>query len=246
LHWLRRLLEYLATYLGLFYLGLFLTGVTTYLLVAKPFVSPQRLRVRGQAGISRTFRWYLNCMCAVGWIQIDKEALDSLKNEGALIVAPNHPSMIDAVLMLASMPRGICLMKPSLLDHWFLSHGSQAAGYLADGSALGLVRMSIAAFERGEQLLIFPEGTRTVTPPINPLARTYALIAKQSKVPVQIVYISVNSAFLGKHWPMWRAPSLPVRYKITLGERFLPEGSVADILVKTEEQFTKHFGKTQA
>ena len=48
------------------------------------------------------------------------------------------------------------------------------------------LRFGAIAAERGVQLLVFPEGTRTREPPINAFRGGFALMAKRSGAAVQI------------------------------------------------------------
>ena len=70
------------------------------------------------------------------------------------------------------------------------------------------------------QLLIFPEGTRTSTHPVNSFKPGITLIAKLAQVPIQTVLIRSESPFLRKGWPLLRAPTQMVRIRVTLGQRF--------------------------
>ena len=69
-------------------------------------------------------------------------------------------------------------------------------------------------------LLLFPEGTRTLSDTVNPFKGGFSLIAQKSGAPIQPVFIEANTNFLGKKWPLWKKPSFPLVYRTTLGERF--------------------------
>ena len=61
-------------------------------------------------------------------MQIDSSALDALRDEpGGLIVAANHPTMLDALLVVARLPRGVCVMKAELMRNVFLGGGARLA-----------------------------------------------------------------------------------------------------------------------
>ena len=69
---------------------------------------------------------------------------------------------------------------------------------------------------------MFPEGTRTVTRPLNRFRPGITLIAKLAQAPIQTVFIETDSPYLGKGWPIWRAPPLPIVFRVRLGQRFAP------------------------
>ena len=86
-------------------------------------------------------------------------------------------------------------------------------------------------------MLLFPEGTRTVQAPINPLKASVGLIAKHANVPVQTLIIEQSSAFLSKGWPLFRSPSLPITYRMRLGRRFPPPDDVRVFTAELEQYF---------
>jgi 1-acyl-sn-glycerol-3-phosphate acyltransferase len=94
------------------------------------------------------------------------------------------------------------------------------AGYVRNDSTAMLMRESTVALREGAQLLIFPEGTRTVQQPVNEFKGGFALVAKKARVPVQTVFIEASSPFLGKHWSFFDKPEFPLRYTARLGKRF--------------------------
>jgi 1-acyl-sn-glycerol-3-phosphate acyltransferase len=147
----------------------------------------------------------------------DVAALRALR--GA-VIAPNHPCLLDATLFLARLPRLTCLMKRSILDNPFMGASSRLSGYLRNDHGADFIRQGRDALRAGENLLIFPEGTRTVQAPVNPLKKGFALIATLAEAPVQTVFIGMPVLFLGKRWPLWRIPILPVRITVRLGPQF--------------------------
>ena len=89
----------------------------------------------------------------------------------------------------------------------------------------------------GSHLLLFPEGTRTVHDPINPLKGSIALIAHHAQVPVQTVLIETDSKYLSKGWPLFRKPPLPIHYRVRLGRRFEPSQHTHEFMTELEKYF---------
>jgi 1-acyl-sn-glycerol-3-phosphate acyltransferase len=174
----------------------------------------------GQRVVQGAFRTFLGYLYITGLVKCDLTALDALKGERGLILAPNHPSMLDAVLVISRLPRVTCIMKAALWDNIVLGGGSRLAGYVRNDSQPNMVRASVQALQDGGQVLIFPEGTRTVATPVNDFKGAIALIAKKSQAPVQTIFIESNTEFLGKHWPTLKMPTFPLRYTVRLGKRF--------------------------
>jgi 1-acyl-sn-glycerol-3-phosphate acyltransferase len=187
---------------------------------------PRRLSAPfGRFMITQGFRALLGLMRLTGLARFDLAALDALRDEPGLVIAPNHPTLIDAVLVASRLPRVVCITKASLWQNPALGAGSRLAGYIRNDSPHRLVRRAAEAISGGCQLLIFPEGTRTVTPPLGPFKPGFALMARQADAPVQTVLLETNSPYLRKGWPVWRRPDFPLVYRARLGRRFMVESS---------------------
>ncbi|MGK2952186.1 MAG: 1-acyl-sn-glycerol-3-phosphate acyltransferase, partial [Thiobacillus sp.] len=87
--WLHRLHEYAALWFGLGLLG---TTTLTWSLLAVPLshVLPKRwAEPHGRWAITTVFRIDLAALALIGACRFDLSALDVLRDEGPLIVAPN-------------------------------------------------------------------------------------------------------------------------------------------------------------
>jgi len=63
---------------------------------------------------------------------------------------------------------------------------------------------------------------------------------------VQTLLIETDSPFLGKGWPLWLRPALPITYRVRLGRRFEPPHDVAAFVAELERYFRQelHGGLT--
>src|SRR5271154_3720922 len=219
--------EYFALYSSLTLLGLI---CLTWSVFALPlyFVLPRRLGTAvGRRGIMIGFRLYAWSLSATRAYRLDLSALDALRDGPPVVLAPNHPCLIDALLILTRHPNIVCVMKAELMRNIFLGSGSRLARYVANESSRHMVKESVAHLKEGSVLLLFPEGTRTQTNPINPLVGSVGIIAKHANVPVQTLIIETDSPFLSKGWPLFKRPDLPIVYRVRLGKRFEPGRDVA-------------------
>jgi 1-acyl-sn-glycerol-3-phosphate acyltransferase len=216
LAWL--LLQSLLVGLGLMSLGWNLIAIG--LLPLLPLLPRDRACDFGRAVISRGYAGFWRAARASGLLQMDARALDALAHEPGLIVVANHPSMLDALMLVARLPRSACVMKASLARNPFLGAGARLAGYIRNDSTFGMVRLAVADLQRGGQLVLFPEGTRTTRAPVNPFNSAVGVIARRAHAPVQAVFIDTDSPYLGKGWPLWRLPPLPIVFTVRLGRRF--------------------------
>lgn len=193
----------------------------------------------------RLGRWVIASVYAKFWLlarhtgmlRIESQALDALRDEAGLIVVANHPSMLDALLLVARLPRSACVMKASLMGNPLLGPGARLARYIRNDSARGMIRLAVQDLRDGGQLVLFPEGTRTTQAPINAFRPGFTLIAKLAQVPIQTVFIDTDSPYLGKGWPIWRLPPLPIVFHLRLGDRFVPTADADALLREIEHYF---------
>ncbi|MBN9461973.1 MAG: 1-acyl-sn-glycerol-3-phosphate acyltransferase [Burkholderiales bacterium] len=241
-HLLRAAGGCLALYAGLLLLGAMLLAATAACVpIVLPMTRAARRRVT-RAMAAGTFRGYLAVLEAVGMLEVDLGEIEPLRDAGPLVVAPNHPSLLDAVLMISRMPRATCIMKAGLQDNLFLGAGARLAGYIRNDTPRAMVRHAVESLRAGDPLLVFPEGTRTVREPVNALGGAFALIARKAGVPIQLVFIETDSPFLRKGWPLWRRPSFPLRYRVRLGPRIDACGPTEEILTRAFAAFERGLG----
>jgi 1-acyl-sn-glycerol-3-phosphate acyltransferase len=193
--------------------------------VLHPVLPPRRGQAIGRAAIAHLYRLFWSIAAATGMLRLEAEVLDALRDEPGLIVVANHPSMLDALMLVARLLRNI-----------FLGAGARLARYVSNESPLSMVRQAVDALKQGGQLVMFPEGTRTTQQPLNPFMPGVTLIAKLAKAPIQTVFIDTESPYLGKGWPLWKLPPLPIVFTVRLGQRFAPAKD-ADALLKELEQY---------
>jgi 1-acyl-sn-glycerol-3-phosphate acyltransferase len=214
--------EYAVFYFALFVLAILCLGWQPCASLLRVVLSPGAARRTGRAAIRHVWHAYFGMLRALGACRFDLAELDALRDQPAMILAPNHPCLLDALLIASRVPDLCCVMKADLARNVFLGSGARLADYIANDAPLAMIRTAVADLQRGHPLLLFPEGTRTETASINALKGGIASIAIRAQVPVQTLIIETDSAFLGKGWKLFRKPELPVTYRVRLGQRFAP------------------------
>jgi 1-acyl-sn-glycerol-3-phosphate acyltransferase len=109
-----------------------------------------------------------------------------------------------------------------------------------------MVRESVAALREGHLVVLFPEGSRTSTPPVDAFKPGITLIAKMAQVPIQTILIDSESPYLRKGWPLLRAPPQVVRIRVRLGQRFQASDDRRGALRQIEAYFARELGAGQA
>ncbi len=218
----------LATF-GIVFLGWNLSATLLY------WVLPRRLSAPfGRLMIMGGFRSLLALMRVTGLARFDLSALDALRHETGLVIAPNHPTLLDALLVTSRLPRIVCITKASLWDNPLLGAGARLAGYIRNDQPHRLVRSAARAVRDGSQLLIFPEGTRTTAAPVGSFKAGFALMAREAGQPVQTVFLDATSPYLRKGWRLTRRPDFPLIYRARLGRRFTVDGPAETVCQQLE------------
>jgi len=219
--------ETLAMGLGLGFLALLCLVWLPFALILH-LVLPRRWgRPLGRTAIALGFRVYLRFLSLFCACRFDLAALDGLRREAPLIVVANHPSLLDAVMILSRFPDMVCIMKAALMKNPLLGAAARLARYIPNDTPLEMILGACDELRAGAKLLIFPEGTRTRNFPLGPCSAGAGLIAGRAGAPVQALLIEFSSPYLGKAWPLWRRPQLPLRFAVRLGRRFPPPPDAA-------------------
>jgi 1-acyl-sn-glycerol-3-phosphate acyltransferase len=220
--------------------GLLYTVVGPVLYVLLPRPAGAAL---GQRVMTALFRFYVGLLHLLGLARCDLAALDALRAGPPLVIAPNHPTYLDAMLLVSRLPRAACVMKSEILRNPFLGGGARLAGYIPGDAPRDMIRAGVAALHAGQHVIFFPEGTRTVQDPVNAFKTGFAPIARLAGVPVQTVIIETDTRYARKGWPLLRMPEFPLVYRVRLGKRFAPRADSAALVAEVEGYFRAELGR---
>lgn len=163
------------------------------------------------------FLGFVGLMNLLGVLRYEVIGRERLERRGLLILA-NHPTLIDTVFLLAFARHAVCVVKGGLWNNPFTRGPIRAAGYLNNDMGVGLLDACIAALEDGDNLIIFPEGTRTPADGAVQLKRGAANVAVRGVRDVTPVVISCEPATLSKGEKWWRVPPCRVQFRIEVRE----------------------------
>lgn len=232
-------------YLGFLILGMICLGVSLLALPMRAML-PRMLSTRlGRKLVAALARLYLRVLVLIGACRFDLAALDALQDAPAMIIAPNHPSLLDAVMILSRLPGMTCIVKADIANSVLFGAVAGLIGYIRNTRLRAMVQLAVADLHNGSHVLLFPEGTRTTRFPVGRLQGTTGLIAKKAGVPVQTVFIETDSGFLGKGWSLLWTPQMPVTYRIRLGKRFDPPRHTAHFVNELELYFQSELARGQ-
>lgn len=245
-HRLQHARNFLILLFGLLLLGCVMVVGSTGLLLYSAFLRRDQRKQNARNAITRTFRMYFGVLQSLHILHLDLSDLDSLLNDRGVILASNHPSLLDALLINSRLSNVVCIMKEQVLKNVLFGHGARMAGYIPNKSIRDIVNVAGEELKIGSQLLLFPEGTRTRTATVNKLQATVAVIAKRTGADVQTILIESDSGFLGKGWPLYRVPSFPVHFRVRVGRRFSPTDNVKQLVADMQGYFEQELANSHS
>lgn len=177
--------------------------------------SPLRRQQLARHSLTLSFRFFIRVLCLLRIIEVHTEGLARLKSLKGHILVANHPSLIDYVILTACLDNLNCVVKEELSHNFFCKGVIKAAGYLIN--AASVLDKSRVSLERGENLLIFPEGTRTSRSKPFKLHRGAAALAVHLQRPLTVITIALSEEFLSKEKRWYALPEHCPRYVLSAG-----------------------------
>jgi len=192
--------------------------------------SPKTKYHRAQAVIHYTFRFFLWQMAFLGIMKMEVQGIENLQIDRPKLILANHPTLLDVVLLIALIKHTNCVVKKTLFRDPFLGGVVKAAGYINNIGTEAIVDDCVAALKSGDNLIIFPEGTRTVPDKELIFQRGAAHIAARSGVDVVPVTITCDPATLSKAHKWYHIPPRPFRLRAEVGDPL----DITDIVMTDE------------
>ena len=90
----------------------------------------------GRFAIKMGFKIYLTILSWFCACHIDVSELKSIANHKKQIIIANHPSLLDAVLLLSIFGNSTCVMKDKLMNNFLLGSAARLAGFIPNTSSV--------------------------------------------------------------------------------------------------------------
>jgi 1-acyl-sn-glycerol-3-phosphate acyltransferase len=177
----------------------------------------ERRRTVARYVIRHTFRAFVGLMAGLGVLSYEIHGQNRLRGGGLLILA-NHPTLIDVVFLMSFVERADCIVKSALARNPFTRGPVQAAGFVFNDSGADLIDDCIHSVKAGNNLIIFPEGTRTPASGQLVLQRGAARVAIHGQVDITPVRITCSPMTLGKGEKWYRVPPRRAHFRIEVGD----------------------------
>ena len=150
--------------------------------------SEQKFKVLARKFNYCYFKLFVRVMIFIHCIHVNIENRETLTNARSKVVIANHPSLLDVVILISLIPNANCIVKGALIQNKFISLIIRDL-YIPNTLPFEeqMERAKKSMIEDGNNLIIFPEGTRSK--PGEPWffkkgAARFALFAGADVVPI--------------------------------------------------------------
>ena len=137
---------------------------------------------------------------------------ENVPSDGPVLIASNHQSHLDPVLVGIACPRQLRFLARHTLFFWPLAWLIRSLGAVPidRASGRGGIKATLKLLKEGAPVLVFPEGTRTPDGALQPLHAGFCALARRSGATI------VPAALDGAYAAMPRGSRLPRPRPITL------------------------------
>ncbi len=164
---------------------------------------------------SAIMRWWGRGFIRLGRWKVRVEGLEHLP-EGGAILASNHQSLVDIPLFITALPREVRFLAKRELGRIpvFGSAMARAGNLFVDREdprdAVHLVRRATDRMERGQMVVVFPEGTRSRNGAIGEFKPGAFYLARKTGFPLLPVLIEGGHKALPRGSLLFRPSALSV------------------------------------
>lgn len=195
-----------------------LVGLGLNLVCAVLLVLPRTQRL--QRGVRRVIRslfdFWVRWFHFSGVLKIRWNGFPEELPDGTVYIA-NHPSLLDATILLARLPDAFCIFKPALMRNPCIAPAAIMGGYVSGGRYVDTIREAAEKVSEGLSLLVFPEGQRTNPgTTLGSFRPAFALVATRANAPIHTFVIRSSAGMVTRGRPWWMPPPvLPATLEIT-------------------------------
>ena len=156
-----------------------------------------------RAYVSHTFRVFLNNLDIFKTSHLIVEDKQAFRDIHSKVIIANHPSLLDFVYIMSLVPNSTCIVRGGL-THTPL-RGVIKQAYITNTTDFNDVLVECKKLtDKGCNVIVFPEGTRSPRIGQNNYKKGAARIALYCGCDVQPMFIGGSDKYgLGKHDPLW-------------------------------------------
>lgn len=136
---------------------------------------------------------------------------------GPFVMIANHPTLVDVTAIMAVHPRICCVAKTELFKSVLVGRLLRYSGHIEGGNVGSLegasvMQQALMRLERGQSVLIFPEGTRSPAYGLNRFKPGVFEISLRAGVSIVPILITCEPPTLMKGLPWYALPKRTAEY----------------------------------
>ena len=191
-----------------------------YLPLISFFIKDEEKRIKkAQFAIYVTFKMFIGMLSLLGIFRFRFEGIEKLKEDRGCIFIANHPTLIDYVSIVSHLPQCDNMVKKELWENPYYGHVVNSAGYIPNIDAEQTLERLKEIFSEGRNLLMFPEGTRTVPGVPIKLQRGAAQLAIRTDAQIRMIHIDCTPVTLTKGSKWYNIPDTKPTLKVAVGDK---------------------------
>ena len=165
--------------------------------------------------ISRCFHRFVAMLQCFRLLQVRYVGFEQLQEDHGCLIISNHPTLIDIVLIIAKLNHCNIIVKEALWHNIFIKRIVSYAGYLANDQQ-HMPEHIQNTLNQGNNLFLFPEGTRTTPGQALKFQRGAANIALRMNAMIRPITIKSTTSGLTKQDKWYTIPRHKLDFMITV------------------------------
>lgn len=177
---------------------------------------PAARQIAARNLIARAFAAFMWGGGAMRVFSFHVTGMENRKPDQSQLILANHPTLIDVVLLLSVLPQVDCVIKEAVKRNPFMRASVTSANYISNREPSDLLTSCVERLCSGASLLLFPEGTRSVSGQALNFKLGAAEVAIRAKADILPVVVDCRPRFLAKHQPWYSIPSSQPHFAVTI------------------------------
>lgn len=220
-------------------------GFTAWLLVRKKDTDREVDVAVVRSQLSKISGLFFSDLAARNLVRCEFEGFENAAAWKGSIICANHPAILDAICFFWKIPGIGCVVGTNPWGNPLLSLPARLADFVPRDPALRMLKECRQRLQRGENILLFPEGTRTTRGALNSFHDGPALLSVKARAPIRTFFIETNSLFLGKGYSFFKATTGPIVFRFSVGEIFHPGAAetARELSWRLESYYRQNLGR---
>jgi 1-acyl-sn-glycerol-3-phosphate acyltransferase len=217
---------------ALFGIGGLVLALTVFPLFNMLVRDREKRAAMAQRTVHMVWRLFVRIMKLLGVLTYECHGGDILRRERSTLIVANHPSLLDIVFIMSLMERTQCVVKMGVWRNPFMRGVVVAANYIPNrNDPERLLDDCVAALAAGNNLVIFPEGSRTPPGQKRRYQRGFAYVALRAHAPIRLVTVRCTPPTLLKGEPWYKIPPRRPHWVVRVHERIETEDAAVDTAI---------------